>query len=121
MADFRSDRMESPEGRGIARRAWESYAATVNRMAAPAVEPLARKVAVPVVLDLTGFWLMWHLEGGFDGLRRLGMSRSSIYRRIKLFRSTLGVHPDEYVLPGVTLDLAAYRSTPGKPVVESQD
>src|SRR4051812_4272016 len=25
MVDFRSDRMESPEGRGVARRAWEAY------------------------------------------------------------------------------------------------
>ena len=110
MADFRSDRMESPEGRGIARRAWDSYSSTVNRLAAPAVEPLARKIAIPVTMDLMGFWLAWHLEGGFEGLRRLGMSRSSIYRRISLFRRTLGEHPDEYRLAGVTLDIAAYQA-----------
>ena len=109
MVDFRSDRMESPEGRGIARRAWDAYASTVQRVASPAVEPLARRIAVPVTMDLMGFWMAWHLEGGFDGLRRLGMSRSSIYRRISLFRRTLGVHPDEYKLPGVTLDIRAYQ------------
>lgn len=107
--DFRSDRMESPEGRGIARRAWDSYASTVTRMSRPAVEPLARKLAIPVAMDLTGFWLLWHLEGGFEGLRGLGMSRASIYRRIKIFRATIGVHPDEYVMPGVTLDIEAYQ------------
>jgi hypothetical protein len=37
------------------------------------------------------------------------MSRASIYRRIKLFRIALGAHPDEFVLPGITLDLAAHR------------
>ena len=116
MTDFRSDRMASPEGKGIARRAWETYAATVNRVAAPAIEPLARKVAMPVLLDLMGFWLAWHLEGGFEGLRRLGMSRASIYRRISLFRKTMGVHPDEFQLAGVTLDIEAYQTKPmGKP------
>jgi hypothetical protein len=48
--------------------------------------PAARKIAVPVMLDLMGFWLAWHLEGGFEGLQRLGMSRASIYRRVSLFR-----------------------------------
>ena len=31
VVDFRSDRMESPEGRGIARRAWDSYAGAVEQ------------------------------------------------------------------------------------------
>ena len=106
MPDFRSDRMESPEGKGIARRASDAYAGAVR--GSPAVETMARKLAIPVAIDLQGFWLVWHLEGGFEGLRRLGMSRASIYRRVKLFRATLGVHPDEYRLPGVTLDLDAY-------------
>ena len=111
VADFRSDPMPSPEGKGIARRAWDAYAAQVNKLAAPAVEPLARKIAVPVMLDLMGFWLAWHLEGGFDGLQRMGMSRASIYRRVSLFRRTLGVHPDEYQLPGVDLDIPAYQAS----------
>jgi hypothetical protein len=102
--------MPSPEGKGIARRAWDAYAAQVTKLASPAVEPLARKIAVPVMLDLMGFWLAWHLEGGFEGLQRLGMSRASIYRRVSLFRKTLGVHPDEYQLPGVSLDIPAYQA-----------
>ena len=111
--DFRSDRMESPEGKGIARGAWDAYVSVFRD--SPAVQTLSRKLAVPVAMDLTGFWLMWHLEGGFEGLRRLGMSRASIYRRIKLFRATLGAHPDEYRIAGVTFDLEAYHSMPAAP------
>ena len=57
--------------------------------------------------------MTWQLEGGFEGLRRIGMSRSAIYRRVKLFRSMTGLHPDEYVMPGVEIDVKAYRE--GKP------
>src|SRR4051794_38725857 len=106
--DFRSARSESAEGRGIARRAWDAYAAKVNEIASPVVEPLAERIAAPLAGDLVGFWVVWHLEGGFEGLRRIGMSRSSIYRRIKLFRRAYGQHPDEFVMPGVSLDVAEY-------------
>jgi hypothetical protein len=107
--------METPEGKGIARRTWDAYASTVNRVAEPAVEVLAQKVAPPVAIDLIGFWAVWHIEGGFEGMRRLGMSRSSIYRRISLFRRVMGVHPDEYELPGVSIDHAAYVAAGGAP------
>jgi len=119
VADFRSDRMPSPEGKGIARRAWDRYAQAVDKVARPAVEPFTRKAAVPVMMDLAGFWLLWHVEGGFDGLLRLGMSRASIYRRIKLFRALMGVHPDEYQMPGVTLNLTKFQTTPAVPDPET--
>src|SRR5215210_6535691 len=112
MTDFRSARMESPEGRGIARRAWDGYVEAVGKVSAPVVEPFARKAAVPVMMDLAGFWLLWHVEGGFEGLQRIGMSRSSIYRRISLFRRLLGVHPDEYEMPEVELNITKYQTTP---------
>jgi hypothetical protein len=115
VTDFRSDRMESSEGKGIARRAWDAYAGAVERVSRPAVEPFARKAAVPVMMDLAGFWLLWHVEGGFEGLLRLGMSRASIYRRIRLFRKLMGVHVDEYKMPGVTLNLTKYQTTPAVP------
>ena len=105
--------MESADGKGVARRAWDAYVKKSNQLLGPALHPLIRpaaeKIAGSVVVDLVGFWLTWHLEGGFEGLRRAGMSRSAIYRRIKMFRSIYGMHPDEYVLPGVTIDLKAYR------------
>jgi hypothetical protein len=108
--DYRSARSESAEGKGIARRAWDAYAAKVNEIASPVVEPLAERIAAPLAVDLVGFWVVWHLEGGFDGLRRIGMSRASIYRRIKLFRRSYGSHPDEFVMPGVSLDVAEYHA-----------
>ena len=107
MTDFRSDRMESPEGKGIARRAWDAYAGVVER--SPVTQTISRKIAIPVATDMIGFWALWHLEGGFEGMRRIGMSRATIYRRIKTFRMMLGVHPDEFEMPGITLDVAAYR------------
>ena len=110
--------MESPEGKGIARRAWEAYAGAVNKAASPVMEPFARKAAVPVMMDLAGFWLLWHAEGGFEGLRRLGMSRSSIYRRISLFRKLMGVHVDEYRMPGVELNLTRYQTSEAAPAEE---
>lgn len=116
--DFRSDPMQSPEGAGRARRAWDAYASAVNKHVTPrvpAIVGLARKVAVPVTFDLLGFWLTWQLEGGFEGLQRMGMSRSAIYRRIKVFRELTGMHPDEYEVDGVSLDVAAYHGFPGKP------
>jgi hypothetical protein len=39
----------------------------------------------------------------------MGMSRASIYRRIKLFRVAFGAHPDEFEMPGIALDLVAFR------------
>ena len=103
--------MDSPDGKGIARRAWETYAASVNRTVAPALRPLIEKVAAKGAADLLGFWLVWHLEGGYEGLRRNGMSRATIYRRISTFRRLTGQHPDEFELPGVTVDVATYQRT----------
>ena len=101
--------MESPEGKGIARRAWEGYVGAVGKVTAPVLKPAVHMYAAGSMVDLVGFWAMWHLEGGFEGLRRMGMSRASIYRRIKLFRLAFGAHPDEFEMPGITLDLVAYR------------
>ncbi|MCW2501714.1 MAG: hypothetical protein JWN87_3390 [Frankiales bacterium] len=115
--DYRSERMPSAEGRGEAKsafkRAWDGYSRAVTSVGEPLIRPVAEKLAAPVTLDLLGFWLAWHLEGGFEGLQRIGMSRASIYRRVSLFRKTMGVHPDEFRFPGVELDLDAYLRNEG--------
>lgn len=68
-----------------------------------------------------GFWLIWHLEGGFDGLQRLGMSRSAIYRRVASFRRVFGAYPDEFRFPGVTIDLPAYLAAQRHQTSEAAD
>lgn len=115
MNDFRSDRMPSSEGRGIARRAWEAYSHTTTRYV---VEPLfgraIKSFSAGTVADLVGFWVLWHLEGGFEGLRRLGMSRASVFRKVAMFRKVFGAHPDEFVIAGIDLDLETYRTAEGR-------
>jgi hypothetical protein len=96
----------SKEGKGIARRAWESY----DRAARKALTPVFHPVGVHVAVDALGFWLAWQLHGGFEGLLELGMPRRTIYFNIKKFRAAYGVHPDEWECPGVTVDLDQYRS-----------
>lgn len=118
--------MPSPEGKGRARRAWEAYANAVTKVAGPALTPILTPAVRPVARELTfelmGFWLAWHLEGGFEGLtdpNKLGMSRSAVYRRITLFRRMTGVHPDEYVMPGVAVSVPAYAE--GRPLDLDED
>jgi hypothetical protein len=102
--------MDSPDGKGIARGAWDAYVAAVGKVTeAPPVKAGIEHYAAATVVDLFGFWLWWHLEGGYDGLRRAGMSRSAIYRRLRQFRKFYGVHPDEFQLPGVEIDVRAFQ------------
>lgn len=113
MADFRAERMPSPDGHGHAKarwqKAWDAYSDAVRKYAGPVVEPAFRPIARSLTFDAMGFWLTWQLEGGFDGLQRsLGMSRSAIYRRLALFRKATGKHPDDFSFPGVHVDVDEY-------------
>jgi hypothetical protein len=113
LADFRSERMPTPDGHGNARnrwqRGWDAYARTVNRVALPALQPVLKVYAQNTTVDLMGFWLVWQLEGGFEGVQKsLGMSRSAVYRRLAAFRRTTGMHPDDFSLPGVKFDIEEY-------------
>jgi hypothetical protein len=107
--DFRTQKMPSKDGLGKARRRWNLALAELAEDAAlRVVEPTARRAALETVMSRGGFWLLWQLEGGFDGLRRLGLSEASIYRKIKSFRESFGAHPDEYKFPGVMIDVEEY-------------
>lgn len=107
--DFRGQKMPSREGLGLA---WSRYKEAVNRLSTagllPGITQASEKTTREIVLARAGFWLVWQLEGGFDGMRRLGMSEASIYRKVKAFREMFGAHPDEYRFPGVTVDVEAY-------------
>jgi hypothetical protein len=117
MPDYRSAPMETPEGKGLAKRAWDAYVKsvklTVFPSVAPFIEPAFEPVARQILEDMIGFWVMWHLYGGFEGLERFGLHKSTIWRKVKRFRQITGVHPDEFVMPGITIDAKAYWEAPG--------
>jgi hypothetical protein len=102
-SDYRSDRMPSAEGRGQAKdatdRLLEAHPDWAERI------PFARQFGVKTSIASLGFWLVWQSSGGFDGLRKLGMPETTIWRYVRNFREGFGVHPDEYVLEGVDLDV----------------
>jgi len=100
--------METPEGAGRARKAWEAYYGLVNRAVSPIVRPAMEPVARGMVEDLIGFWVMWHLYGGFEGLQEFGMHKSTIWRKVARFRKMTGEHPDMFEMPGITIDPKAY-------------
>lgn len=119
MADFRSERMPSPEGEGRAKSAMEdAYSAylkankAVNRRlfaAFPELRSALKGYTSARMFDLFGFWLVWRLVGGFEGIQTvLGLSRTGVYRRVAQFREVFGEHPDVYEFPGVTVDPAAF-------------
>jgi len=112
--------MATPEGKGLARKALESYVGVINKKiypsVAPFIEPALQPLGRQVVEDLIGFWVMWHLYGGFEGLERFGMHPSTIWRKVARFRKITGQHPDEFEMPGITIDAKAYWRSAGKKV-----
>jgi hypothetical protein len=106
--DLRSQRMESAEGKGRARRLWDAYAEAANRIRPAAIDRAGERLARTWSEGLLGFWLSWHLYGGFEGLERAGWHRATIYRKLKRFRMVFGKHPDDYRVVGVTLDPQAF-------------
>lgn len=118
--DYRSDKMESREGKGRARKAWDAYVGAINKHITPrllpVIEPGIDAAAREWVADLVGFWVLWHLYGGFDNLEEYGFHQATIYRKINRFRQAFGQHPDEFQFPGVTIDPAAYWASAAKKV-----
>jgi hypothetical protein len=116
--DFRSDPMPSADGLGNAkanfRNALKELGVAFDETMDETVGPLVAPFAHALTFDLFGFWLIWQLQGGFEGLQKpyseggWGMSRSAIFRRVSLFRRATGKHPDEYTIPGLSLDLHEY-------------
>lgn len=115
MADFRSERMPSPEGEGRAKEAveaaWRAYysankAVNIPLYAAmPWLRDISRGAATAKLFDTLGFWIMWKVTGGFDGMQKaLGLSRSGMYRRVAMFREVFGEHPDVLDIPGIEID-----------------
>jgi len=57
--------------------------------------------------ELIGFWVAWHLAGGFAALERGGWHRATVFRKVRRFRAVIGVYPDECSFPWIQLDLEA--------------
>ena len=66
--------------------------------------------------ELIGFWVAWHLGGGFQKLERGGWYRATIFRKIRRFRAAYGAHPDEFVFPSIpsTLTPRGPSRSPGR-------
>lgn len=114
--------MESAEGKGRARKAWDAYVGAIEKRVTPAIAPFVKPAVDPlsrqVVEDLVGFWVLWHLYGGFEGLERFGMHPSTIWRKVARFRKVIGEHPDEFKMPGIEIDPKAYWEANGKKVAK---
>lgn len=119
MADFRAERMPTPEGEGNAKDAYETAFETyykVNKAVNqkvfgvfPEMRTWFRQQTNARIFDLFGFWLMWRALGGFENMQKyLGVSRSGMFRRIAMFRGIFGEHPDVYEFPGITIDPAEF-------------
>jgi hypothetical protein len=123
--DYRSEKMDSIEGLGVARRRWFGYLGSLPPDVLKATDFLSqgtgefirshasvaelRKISegAKEYSELIGFWVAWHVAGGFDELENSGWHRATIFRKIKRFRDSYGAHPDEYEFSWLKIDLEA--------------
>lgn len=127
--DFRSEAMESLEGKGVAR---DRYTAFMDDNLEDLVQFYLDPRNPPRDFDCVdddelpddvldqiseaareeseaiGFWIAWHLTGGFDRLVASGWHRATVYRKLHRFRVRYGKHPDEYLFPYIKLNHAGY-------------
>lgn len=119
-SDYRSEKMDSVEGLGRARKRWFGFMASLPSDALDATGWMDGRYSASSLLsaeqhreiargakessELIGFWVMWHLAGGFDQLEGAGWHRATIFRKIKRFRDEFGQHPDAYDFPYLTID-----------------
>jgi len=119
--DYRAERMESAEGRGIASRRIMSFYESCADQDLIEAFPGRRTPTDPadeVVAEIAeralaraegiGFWVVWHQAGGFKALEHAGWHRTTIFRKLRRFRATFGAHPDEWTCDWITLDLERY-------------
>ena len=118
LPDFRAEPSVTPEGdaKAVARfTAWAE--ANLDPITSP--EPPDEKygwdrlaevdrdlMAARVIKEseLISFWLAWHRAGGFAQLERGGWDRSTIFRKIRRFRTYYGIHPDDASFPWLAAD-----------------
>lgn len=65
--------------------------------AIPGVSAISRGVARSSVQRLLGFWVMWHLYGGLQGILSHGvMAQSTAYRQVTEFRAVFGQEVEDW-------------------------
>ena len=117
--DFRTDKSESTEGqRAVAAGRGQAFTTKsldedVGRprptptpgqsMRGPPPAHVRNDIASDALerSELIGFWVAWHLAGGFANLERGGWHRATIFRKVSRSVPTYGAHPDEYVFPWI--------------------
>jgi len=64
---------------------------------AAGLEPVVKEVSGRIIQRMLGFWVMWHLAGGFDGLMAKGWtSRTAIYRSRAEFHRFMGMEVEAF-------------------------
>lgn len=103
MSDYRSDKMPTREGYGVAR-------ALADQLGHLEVGPdLARSI---------GFLVAWHCCGGFDGLVSCGWHPATVFRNVARTRDLWdGRHPD--VLGPALRTILVSRLSPGSTIPDS--
>lgn len=77
------------ENQKVAPGAWEVLGMIGGAL--PGVSALSRGVARSTVQRLLGFWMMWHMYGGREGIFAAGvMAHSTYYRQEAEFRVVFG-------------------------------
>ena len=117
--DFRSEKSDTVEGRGNAAGRWYAFQSRLDEDVLAEAFPMGpadREEYPDFVRDdiaadameqseLIGFWVAWHMAGGFHALEEGGWHRATIFRKVRRFRTRYGAHPDEYTFPWIRLDL----------------
>lgn len=113
--------MDTAEGRGVAADRFQSWLAGIPEDVRDAagygrdfgLGSLAEWAndRMKEFSELVGFWISWHVAGGFEELESAGWHRATIYRKIRRFRAVFDAHPDEYEFPWIKLDLDRKWST----------
>jgi hypothetical protein len=117
--DFRADKSDTVEGTGNAAGRWHAYHSFLDEdvvaeafpMSALDAEQYPDFVRDDIAADameqseLIGFWVAWHMAGGFAALEEGGWHRATIFRKVRRFRARFGAHPDEYSFPWIRIDL----------------
>jgi len=65
---------------------WDRYMRTIETV----IGPSAKSIAALRVQDMVGFWFMWHMFDGDNGLKLLGYNRTSLWRQHRLFEAVIG-------------------------------